>query len=314
MYKATNHHNKNICDFRYKIFYFTTVINIILLLLCPVSIALNSGDDGIQAWLSGLISFANTGSEMASKEMIVSVSKVEPSDVIVDVMGDQEEYIYGAVNISYKNFLEKNNTLKPLPVIAKILGEAGISRNDSVVLYGKCLPCGSGPAFATFVCWIMKYAGHDKVRVLDGDLDAWKEAGRPTQDKPSVRSRTVYDLSPRLELLANYTYVSSGKAQLIDARTQSGFLAGTIPGSVNIPYDEVIDGDRIKSKSDLERIFSGIDNERPVVVYTSTGIKSSVVWFALTSLGYDTRLYSYMDWYNNRGLIYSPATGLTNSP
>ena len=33
--------------------------------------------------------------------------------------------------------------------IATILGEAGISPEDTVVIYGECLPCGGGPSVAT---------------------------------------------------------------------------------------------------------------------------------------------------------------------
>ena len=280
----------------------------LIFMLCSASVAHGSG--GVQDWLPDLIGIAKTGMDAGPDEMLVPPSDVRVTDVILDVGSDPEEYISGAIHIPYTDFLEANHTLKPLPVVARILGDAGISRNDSVVIYGECMPCGGGPSTATFVYWIMRYAGHEDVRILDGGLDAWKAAGRPTQDRPSTRSRTVYDLSPRPKLLANYTYVSTANAQLIDARPHADYMAGTIPGSVNIPYDEVVDGDRIKSRQDLDRIFSGIDIERPVVVYTVTGIKASVVWFALRMMGYDARLYMYQDWYNHGGQIYIPAAGL----
>lgn len=281
----------------------------LVLLMCPGALAQSSG--GIHGWLFDLAGIAHE--DAGPDEMLVSPSDVRDGDLILDVGSDPVEYISGAVHVPYTDFLGEGNMLRPLPEVAKILGDAGISRNDSVVIYGECMPCGGGPSTATFVYWVMRYAGHERVRVLDGGLDAWKAAGKPTQNRPSSRGATVYALSPRPELLANYTSVSTGDVQLIDARPHSDYMAGTIPGSVNIPYDDVVDGDRIRSREDLERIFSIIDTERPVVVYTVTGIKASVVWFALEMMGYDARLYMYQDWYNKQGRIYIPAAGLTTA-
>lgn len=291
------------------IHYFCFIILVIMSILvtlmpCTGSVAHSTGD--VRGWISSIIGIVEPGDEPALDDMEASVSEVDASDLILDVGSDPKEYVYGAIHIPYTDFLDENNTLKPLSEVARILGDAGISRNDSVVIYGKCPPCGGGPSTATFVYWIMRYAGHDRVRLLDGGLEAWKAAGRPTQDRPAVRNRTVYELSPRPDLLANYTYIRSCRAQLIDARLSGDYTAGTIPGSVNIPYEEVIDGDRIRSKADLERVFRGIDIEKPVAVYTFTGVKASVVWFALASLGYDAKLYTYQDWHNHHGSVYLP--------
>ena len=90
--------------------------------------------------------------------------------------------------------------------------------------------------------------------------------------------------------------MKSGSAQIIDARTLQEFGAGSIPGSINIPYESVISNSRIKDETKLARVFSILNKNQPVVVYTNTGIKGSVVWFALELLGYDAKLYSYMDY------------------
>jgi thiosulfate/3-mercaptopyruvate sulfurtransferase len=46
----------------------------------------------------------------------------------------------------------------------------------------------------------------------------------------------------------------------------------------------------------LKKIFMMLDPDKPVVAFTNTGMKASVVWFALEMMGYDARLYSYQDW------------------
>jgi len=101
------------------------------------------------------------------------------------------------------------------------------------------------------------------------------------------------------DLMATYEFVNSGTPQIIDARTSLEFDAGAIPGAINIPYNRVLDGKRIKDEADLKELFSSIKKDRPVVVYTNTGVKASMVWFALGLLGYDARIYTWLDWTAN---------------
>ena len=126
--------------------------------------------------------------------MLVPVSGVGKDDIILDASENPNSYIRGAIHISYLNFIDNNNTaqIKTLPEVAKILGDAGIARSDSVVVYGECKPCGGGPSAATYVYWLLRYIGHDKVKVLDGGIDAWTGAGMPVQNSSSVRPATTY--------------------------------------------------------------------------------------------------------------------------
>jgi thiosulfate/3-mercaptopyruvate sulfurtransferase len=56
---------------------------------------------------------------------------------------------------------------------------------------------------------------------------------------------------------------------------------------------------RIKDKEELVDLFSALDENRPVVVYTNTGVKASMIWLALILLDYDARIYSWQDWQAN---------------
>ncbi|HUI40303.1 MAG TPA: rhodanese-like domain-containing protein, partial [Methanothrix sp.] len=80
------------------------------------------------------------------------------------------------------------------------------------------------------------------------------------------------------------------------------FGSGGIPKAINIPYDSVISDRRITDEAKLKRIFTSLKKDRPVVVYTATGVKGSVVWFALESMGYDAKLYSYENWLINKAI------------
>ena len=233
-----------------------------------------------------------------SNDMLVNASGVEKNDIILDASDNPNSYISGAIHISYLNFIDNNNTalLKTLPEVAKILGDAGIDRSDSVVVYGECGPCGGGPSVATYVYWLLRYIGHDKVRVLDGGIDAWTKAGMPVQNSSSVRPATTYSPALRPELFATYDYVKSGAAQVVDARSVPEFESGSIPGAINIPYDQVLDGKRFKDRAGIDAVFRNLTSNKPVVVFTTTGTKASLEWFALTMTGHVAEMYTWRDW------------------
>ena len=231
--------------------------------------------------------------------VMVPMERANNSWIILDISPKPSEYIPGAISIPYTEFLVPGGALKSVPEIAAILGDAGISENDSVLIYGECQPCGGGLSAATYVYWIMKYLGHENVTLLDGGIDEWVTAQQPTVTRPVVLSSRSYTPTMKADLLATYEFVRSGTPQIIDARTATEYEAGSIPGSINIPYDRVLDGKRIKGKEALEGLFSPLDKNRPVVVYTNTGIKASMIWVALTLLDYDARIYSWKDWQFN---------------
>ena len=231
-------------------------------------------------------------------DMLVNVSGIDKNDLILDVSENPISYIPGAIHISYLDFMDDNNTasLKTLPEIAKVLGDAGIGRSDSLVVYGECMPCGGGPSTATYAYWMLRYIGHDKVKVLDGGIDAWTKAGMPVQNSSVTRPATTYSPVLRPELYATYDYVKSGAVQIVDARSPLEFKAGSIPGAINIPYDGLLNGKMLKDRAGIDEAFRNLTGDKPVVVYTTTGVKASLSWFALTMTGRVATLYTWHDW------------------
>lgn len=233
-----------------------------------------------------------------SREVLINSSDVTDNIIMLDGSDYPASFIPGAVHISYREFVDINNTacLKNISDIARILGDAGISRTDPLVVYGECQPCGGGPSTATYVYWLLRYMGHEDLRVLNGGIDAWMGAGLPVENSSATRPKSTYSPAFREDLYATYDYVKSGKAQIVDARSVEEFKHGTIPGAVNIPYDEALDGKVIQEESELEGIFSNLTKNKPVVVFTTTGTKASVIWFSLDMLSYDAKMYTYRDW------------------
>jgi thiosulfate/3-mercaptopyruvate sulfurtransferase len=234
-----------------------------------------------------------------AKEFLAPIEDVTGSMILLDISENATEHITGSIAIPYTDFLNGTN-VRSEAELAKMLGDAGISRADPVVIYGECMPCGGGPAPATFVYWIMKSLGQEDVRVLDGTVKDWAIAGKPTAAETAILPAKPYTSQINPNLTADYNYVLSGSAQIVDARTMPEFGAGSIPGAINIPYENVIIGSKIRDEAKLDRVFAFLDKNQPVVVYTNTGLKGSVVWFALTFQGYDTRLYSYENYLYNQ--------------
>ena len=228
--------------------------------------------------------------------MAAPLSNVSQYDVILDVSDGVSKFIPGAIHIDYLDF-QDNSTLRPASELAKILGNAGISRSNSVLIYGECKPCGGGPAVSTYVYWIMRYLGHDpsKIRVLDGRITDWAEADHAVTNKSQTRPETNYTFEQKPELFATHEQVKNGGFQLVDARSLQEFGTESIPGSISIPYDSVMTDGKIKDEAKLKVLFSGIRKDKPVVVYTTTGVKASLVWFALEIMGYDARLSTWQE-------------------
>ncbi|MFZ2470884.1 MAG: rhodanese-like domain-containing protein [Methanothrix sp.] len=253
-------------------------------------------DDSNQESVAGAES---TTDKRIDSSILVPLASANNSGIVLDISPSSTEYIPGAISIPYTKFLDPGGVLKPVSEMAAVLGEAGISQDDAVLIYGECQPCGGGPSAATYVYWIMLYLGHENVKLLDGGIDDWVAAQRRTVAQPASLPSQSYTPATKADLLATYEFVHSGTPQVIDARTATEYEAGSIPGSINIPYDRVLDNKRIKDKEDLDDLFSSLDKNRSVVVYTNTGVKASMIWLALTLLDYDARIYSWQDWQAN---------------
>ena len=144
--------------------------------------------------------------------VLIPLESVNISGVILDISPNSTEYIPGAINIPYTKFLNPGGSLKPVSELARVLGDAGISQDDDVLIYGECQPCGGGPSAATYVYWIMKYLGHKDVKLLDGGIDDWVKALRPTAMKPEILAAKSYTPTLKANLLATYDYMQSKTA------------------------------------------------------------------------------------------------------
>jgi thiosulfate/3-mercaptopyruvate sulfurtransferase len=222
-----------------------------------------------------------------SKPVIAYVSNTPPKS---------SSYIEGSILLPSKSLIQGDGSLKPVADLAGVLGNAGITEEDDLIIYGDCFSCGD----ETFVFWIMKYLGHQNVQILKGTAEGWAAAGIPGAAVTTTRPAATYSPDPCLDLLADYEAVAVGEVQVVDARTPDQFDAGHIDGAINIDYNRVIENDWIKDDPALAEIFADLELDRPVVVYTKNGGQASIVWYAMMLQGYDARLYTWNDWLSHQ--------------
>jgi thiosulfate/3-mercaptopyruvate sulfurtransferase len=218
-------------------------------------------------------------------EMLKSETKTLVAYVSISPL-QGSSYIEDSINLSSDRFFQKddsgNEILKSVSGMAGALGDAGITEEDGVVVYGDCFSCGD----STFVLWMMKYLGHQNVRILQGPATGLSMASTTTS-KPAA----IYLDDPAPELLADYDSIAAGEFVVVDVRTSDQFEIDHIDGAVNIDFNSLIEGDWIKDDSALAEIFVDLEGDSPIVVYSDNVREASIAWYALQHLGYDARIY-----------------------
>lgn len=179
------------------------------------------------------------------------------------------------------------------------IGALGISSGDTVVVYDA-----GGWVAAPRAWWMFLSFGHADVKVLDGGLKKWRAEGRPADAGKVVPKPGTFraKLDPsfvrsKAQLVAN---LDSRVEQTIDARAanrfegsvaepRAGLRSGHIPGSRNLPYNELFDAatGSMKPLDALRQSFdkAGLDLTRPVVTTCGSGVSAAVLTLALYRLG-----------------------------
>lgn len=143
----------------------------------------------------------------------------------------------------------------PLPdpnELADKLGRLGISRSHEVVVYD-----GSHGGIAARAWWVLRWLGHDTVRLLDGGLAGWERLGLPLEAGPTIREPVDYTPRVRDELVLTTDELLRAEEgiaalNLLDARDAARFrgeqepidpVAGHIPGTRNLPFGDFVHDD-----------------------------------------------------------------------
>ena len=254
-------------------------------------------------------------SESRDTEVLVSTDWVarhlgRPTPRLVEVDVDTRAYdaghLPGAVGFNWETQLQDRvrRDIVGKDAFEALVGAAGITRDDVVVLYGD-----HNNWFAAYAFWLFKLYGHEDVRLMDGGRVKWlAEEARPlTAEVPAIRPARYVAAAPNLALRARIDEVlraiERASHNLIDVRSADEFTGkviappgmsetaqrgGHIPGARSVPWSSAVNPDgTFKSRQELEHIYldgAKVDPTRPTIAYCRIGERSSHTWFVLRYL------------------------------
>lgn len=252
--------------------------------------------------------------DYAHPEALVSTAWVAenlntPGVVIVesdeDVLLYETGHIPGAVKIDWHTELNDQVVRDYVqgPEFAEMMSSKGISRDDTIVVYGD-----KSNWWAAYAMWVFKLFGHEDVRLMDGGRAKWEAEGREmTREKPQ-RERADYPVVERndapIRALLPEVLEAIGQIPLIDVRSpqeytgerthmpdypeEGALRGGHIPTAHSVPWATAANDDgTFKSADELRKIYIddlGLGKTDVAYAYCRIGERSSHTWFVLSYL------------------------------
>jgi thiosulfate/3-mercaptopyruvate sulfurtransferase len=255
-------------------------------------------------------------------------------DVQYELTGPPGAELYAAAHLPGATHLDLDAALAgppgangrhPLPdpaVLESALRACGVGEDSEVVVYDQRTSLSASRAW-----WVLRWAGHPQVRVLDGGMAGWRRAGLPVtteEPEPDVGDVVVRPGSvPVLDADGAAAMARSGI--LLDVRAAERYrgesepidpVAGHVPGAVNLPVAELLTGDgTFRPSAELRRVAAGrgMHRDSPVGTMCGSGVTAAQVALALGEAGIDAVPYigSWSEWVADptRPVVTGPEPG-----
>ena len=193
----------------------------------------------------------------------------------------------------------------------------GIQQDSQIVVYDQ-LGIYSGPR----VWWMFKAMGFHNVAVVDGGLPAWIDANYPLEDLNSYADipyekgnfKAAFKPNSVVSQEDVYAIMHNPDVLILDARSYGRFIgtepeprndlkSGHIPGSISLPYTEVLADGKMKSVEELKIIFTALDlGNKKLIFSCGSGITACIILLAAEIAGY-SNLSVYDGSWSEWGLI-----------
>lgn len=212
-----------------------------------------------------------------------------------------EGHIPGAIRFDIDAIADHTSDLPHmLPsknAFAEAMHDLGISDTMRIVVYD-----GAGLMGGPRVWWTFRLFGAKNVKILAGGLPKWKAEGRPLEQGEVARQPQSFSVTFDAKAVAAAADVlkasQSGSAQIIDARNaprfrgevpepRPGLRSGHIPGSLNVPWRDVVEHGQIRGEKDVADVFTkaGVDLGQPIITSCGSGVTAAILLLALESIG-----------------------------
>jgi len=226
------------------------------------------------------------------------------AEVDVDTQSYDSGHIPGAVGWNWKTKLQDQlkRTIATKEDFEQLLQESGIDNDTTIILYGD-----NNNWFAAWAYWLLKYYGHEDVKILDGGRKKWEAENREiTTEEPDYETAdyTISGVKQEYRTFRDEVKerLNSDNFGLVDVRSPEEFKgeilapkglkelsqrAGHIPGASNIPWSKAVNEDgTFKTKEELKEIYEseGITPDKEIVAYCRIGERSAHSWFVLNEL------------------------------
>ncbi len=186
-------------------------------------------------------------------------------------------------------------TLPAEDYLQSALRELGINDDSQVVIYAT-----GHMMWATRAWWLLHYAGHSSVSVLNGGFAGWQAADGPLNEQDETYEPGDFTLRARASKFVDQAGVLAAigdpsvcTVNALNPGVYSGSAAmsygrkGHITGSINLFYDDLLDGDRFRSADSISESLRAkklLEAER-VVTYCGGGISATIDAFACLLVG-----------------------------
>lgn len=244
----------------------------------------------------------------------------DPALVLIDAgeaVAYRRAHIRGAAGLPHPYLKSTAAELYVMPAqeFEPLARRLGVSSNSEVILYDD-----NASLHAARAWWVFTLYGHERVRVVDGGLNAWLEEGRPLTSAPARRATGDFTAVEHVEAQCTLDDVRAAVAdgrQIWDARSDDEWSgaeqrenarAGHVPGAHRLEWIRVMQGPPYRRFRPFEEIrailaAAGLDPGAPTVTYCQAGIRAAFAAFVLRLLGNErARAYdgSMAEWANRQ--------------
>jgi thiosulfate/3-mercaptopyruvate sulfurtransferase len=196
-----------------------------------------------------------------------------------------------------------------MSMIAHLFELRGVNLDTEVVFYEE----NTGMKAARGL-WFLEYFGHERVSVLDGGIQAWKQAGYPVTTDAVPPKATHFKVSEKRDLLATYEDVLSSlkdeRVRIVDTRSEDEYMGrtiraargGAIPGAIHLEWTRNLDADgRFKPAAELREMYQkvGVTPDKEAIPYCQGGYRAAHTYLGLRLIGFPkvrNYLGSWKEW------------------